>query len=386
MTTSLLDEFRVCLDTGREEPAQRFLASHSTILPRALGNLECHVLPKFRLGSDFVCDFLLVSSSSYGPSYTFVELEPPSARPFTKAGVFGKRLNGALKQIDDWTQWVFEYPQYFNASVARMLGWPEARNFPPALRAPSTIEAVVIIGRSSFLTPEDNARRRALHYQGHRKTTITHYDRLLFHLERDVLSEELKASSMDSARLDELSMHSDAYVRLQVACYPDCAEQLLFRLAADPDYHVRASVAIHKQTPLSLLDRLACDVNESVRRGVAQNPNVQGRALKRLFSEFPRDLLHNPACPTSLVEELALHKDSSLRYLAASSPSASADVLDMLSKDTWYSVRLAVAKNPNTRITTVSELTSDTWRMVRTAALAALERSGVVKPAGDSPQ
>lgn len=384
MATNLLDEFRVCLDTGREEPAQRFLASHSTVLSRALGIFDGHVFPKFRLGSEFVCDFLLVSSSSYGPSFTFVELEPPSARPFTKAGVFGKRLNEALKQIDDWTQWILKYPEYFNATVARILGWSESREIPMALRVPSAIEAVVIIGRSSFLTPEDNERRRALYYHGHRKITVTHYDRLLFHLERDVISAELKASNLESARLDELSMHSDSYVRLQVARYADCTEQVLFRLAADPDYNVRAGVATHRQTPLALLDRLASDVHQSVRREVARNPHVRGRVLKRLFSEFPRDLIRNPACPKSLVQELALHKDSSLRYLAASSPSASADLLDMLSKDTWYSVRLAVANNPKTRTTTVFELASDSWRLVRTAALATLERSSIVTPAGES--
>lgn len=86
-----------------------FLARHAHIFfPMFLQSLQ--VISKIRLGADLVTDLVLVrDEASLGLSYVLIEIEPPSATPFTKEGVASARLTRAIHQILDWKRWIEEH-------------------------------------------------------------------------------------------------------------------------------------------------------------------------------------------------------------------------------------------------------------------------------------
>ena len=81
------------------------------------------VLPKFKLAEKFVPDFLVVGippySQSHTPTVTMVELEHPTMQLFTKAGDQTSQLSHAIRQVQDWRQWVRENHSYLRAELAR---------------------------------------------------------------------------------------------------------------------------------------------------------------------------------------------------------------------------------------------------------------------------
>jgi hypothetical protein len=82
----LAQRFENVLDTAtREEDIQQFLAENPYILAEQLPHCH-HVIPKFRFGGEFVCDFLLPEIASSGPTWVLVELEPVNARLVTASG------------------------------------------------------------------------------------------------------------------------------------------------------------------------------------------------------------------------------------------------------------------------------------------------------------
>ena len=83
-----MHEFHDALNNSREEDVQQYLTSHCDVLLAAFGSHwrvnEC--IPKFRFGTDYVSDFVIVTGQSYTYDIVLVELEPPTERPFTKEG------------------------------------------------------------------------------------------------------------------------------------------------------------------------------------------------------------------------------------------------------------------------------------------------------------
>lgn len=197
-----LESLSAILDSSREEDAQRYLATHGEILLAAFGS-RWYVnlcIPKFRFGTKHLSDFVLVSGQSFSYEIVLIELEPPTARPFSKAGKYARRLNDALGQVDDWMVWIRENPEYFRRSLAEELRKTaydrRSRRYAADQLDPDSFEgnfspyhdgkqwaefvtAKIIIGRRSMLTEETN-RRRALHYENTgKKVEIVPFDRLV---------------------------------------------------------------------------------------------------------------------------------------------------------------------------------------------------------------
>jgi hypothetical protein len=64
------------------------------------------VIAHQRLGGEHVPDFMMAEKSSVGFVWTAVECESPKAKLFTKKGDPSAALNYALKQIEDWREWL----------------------------------------------------------------------------------------------------------------------------------------------------------------------------------------------------------------------------------------------------------------------------------------
>lgn len=112
------------------------------------------------LGTEFRIDFLVQRPDG---SYLLVEIENPQAPLFTKSGDFSASLNHALRQVEDWQEWI-------EANLATV------ERYFPGIRAP---EAWVVIGRDRGLGDAEKRRlvRRNINMRG--RVTLRTYDDVL---------------------------------------------------------------------------------------------------------------------------------------------------------------------------------------------------------------
>lgn len=116
-----------------EEDLQSYLRQHPFLLRAA-----SEVIPKKKLGEDFITDFVLLNILDQGPIYTLVELERSSHQILTKEGLLSSPVNQAIKQTRDWDIWLeankpylrnklygFESPQYLIV-IGRTKGMSDA--------------------------------------------------------------------------------------------------------------------------------------------------------------------------------------------------------------------------------------------------------------------
>jgi hypothetical protein len=160
---------RVLEDAPDERPLQTILASFPVLLgPLAPAGGTIWCLDRPRLGAELVPDFLLASITSVGFRWAMIELESPSEKALTKAGLPAKKLAEALKQTRDWRTWLTD-----NVAYARSeLGLKDIDAHCPAY---------VVIGRRGSLDSKQAKTYRALSSD---KTTVMSYDRLLDQMNR----------------------------------------------------------------------------------------------------------------------------------------------------------------------------------------------------------
>jgi hypothetical protein len=153
-----------------EEQMQRFLERHPMVLIQHLGGGHGRwVIPKKRLGAEFVPDFVIGDRDSGGYDWTLVELESPTAKMFTKSGLPSRSLNQALRQIMDWRAWLAANRDYATRSRDQQgLELIDISPSPPGL---------ILIGRRSSLAAADRARRKQIERSNN--VTIHSYDWLV---------------------------------------------------------------------------------------------------------------------------------------------------------------------------------------------------------------
>ena len=162
--TDIVREFeRVLADAVDERPLQTFLASAPMLLgPLAPPGGSYWCLDRPQLGAEFVPDFLLASRTSAGFRWIAIELESPTAKALTKAGLPARKLADALGQIRDWRTWLTDNVAY-------------ARQERGLKDIDGNCKAVIVIGRRSSLDPRQVKRYRALSSDG---IAVMSYDRL----------------------------------------------------------------------------------------------------------------------------------------------------------------------------------------------------------------
>lgn len=154
----LADEFESLIgEATKEEELQIFLKKNPFILhPSA----EC--IPKKKLGEDFVTDFVLVATTSQGPTYILVELERASHQILTKDLVLSGPVNHAIKQTRDWDVWLEKNKAYIQNK----------------LQGFETPTYLVVIGRGNSLTDDERAYLRSYNREW-KNTTLMTYDDVL---------------------------------------------------------------------------------------------------------------------------------------------------------------------------------------------------------------
>lgn len=174
----MLDEL---LDNSKEEILQQYLEQHKKILIAAFGQPEWvynFVLPKFKFGSDYISDFVVFTGQSYSYWIKLIELEPSTSQVFTKQGDYAQRLNHAIKQVDEWSDWIKRNEPYFRDCLQKALQ-KEYPSFSETLDYTRRfiVSSKIVIGRRATLSVDDN-KRRAQEYEKSNLDIIT-YDRLV---------------------------------------------------------------------------------------------------------------------------------------------------------------------------------------------------------------
>jgi hypothetical protein len=153
-----------------ERPVQKYLEAHPQLLCSFLrsGHGEW-IVPQMRFGSEYVADFVVGCGNSGGIHWHLIELESPTAKSVTKAGLSAKKFHVATRQIGSWRDWLQSNLDYArNPPAANGLG---LKDISPRC------SATIVIGRRSSVTPAFNAIRKRLHEESH--IEVISYDNLL---------------------------------------------------------------------------------------------------------------------------------------------------------------------------------------------------------------
>jgi hypothetical protein len=141
----------------KEEELQAFLKTHPFVLHPA-----AKVIPKKKLGEDFVTDFVLVAPNAQGPTYILVELERATHPVLNQDNALAQPANHAVKQTRDWDIWLEEHKAYLQAKL-------------PGFETPTYL---IVIGRGHSLN--DSQKRYLRSYNREWKNTeLLTYDDVL---------------------------------------------------------------------------------------------------------------------------------------------------------------------------------------------------------------
>lgn len=160
-----LNNFNQILDNStKESEVQNYLEKNPVLLIQHFGGGHGRwVIPQKRLGSEFICDFMIGEKSSNGFRWQVVELENPNIKMFNKDGDPSKMLNHAIRQIKDWREWLEKNQNYASrAKAERGLGLTDISPM---------VEGLVLIGRRgqnqakniSFIRQTEKCDRIAIH-------------------------------------------------------------------------------------------------------------------------------------------------------------------------------------------------------------------------------
>jgi hypothetical protein len=158
-------QFRELLNGDlQEEILQQFLKEHPFVLHQSAESI-----PKQRLGEDFVTDFVLVASTTQGPTYTLVELERTSHTVLTRDFSLASPVTHAIKQTRDWDVWLEKNKAYVQNKLTGF----------------ETPRYMVVIGRSADFTDDQKAYMRSYNRE-FSNTEILTYDDVLARFEATI--------------------------------------------------------------------------------------------------------------------------------------------------------------------------------------------------------
>lgn len=150
-------EFANLLDnTEREEALQKFLKKHPSLLHPA-----AEIIPKQKLGEDFITDFVLVTTNQQGAKYTFVEIERASHQILNKDYALSAATTHAVKQVRDWDIWLEKNKSYLQH---KLIGFESP-------------EYLIVIGRGKDLDDSAKEHLRS-HNRSSKNTQLKTYDDL----------------------------------------------------------------------------------------------------------------------------------------------------------------------------------------------------------------
>ncbi|WP_333004957.1 Shedu anti-phage system protein SduA domain-containing protein [Vibrio coralliilyticus] len=178
-----------------EEMCHAFLSEHAGLFfCDDIRTLMC--ASKLNLGDDHQTDFVrLIDDGSNGFIYELIEIEKPTDKIFTKHGKASQKLADALKQIEDWRDWITDNTPQSN----RLFPSKSALVF----QKPRYIYTIYI-GRRAEMLDMGKYRRR---YEDAHKVNIRSFDRLAEELRFRMFSNRsyLYSAEENSLSLEELN-------------------------------------------------------------------------------------------------------------------------------------------------------------------------------------
>lgn len=151
-----VDELKKAIDSAkREEDIQQFLQHNPKYLIQHLGGGHGRwVIPKMKLGTEYVTDFMIAEKHSFGFDWQAVELESPLKPMFNKNGDPSQYLNHAIRQIQDWRSWLKRNQNYASQSRDKSgLGLTDID---------TNVKGLILIGRRSKDLEKVSERRRQM--------------------------------------------------------------------------------------------------------------------------------------------------------------------------------------------------------------------------------
>lgn len=139
----------------REEDIQIMLTEKPILIVQHLGGGHGRwVLPKKKLGAEYVTDFIIGERHSFGFDWVAVELESPTARMFTAKGDPTKELTHAIRQIQDWRSWLKSNRDYATrVRNKKGLGLTDID---------SNVPGLILIGRRQMVDASTDELRRQM--------------------------------------------------------------------------------------------------------------------------------------------------------------------------------------------------------------------------------
>lgn len=156
------------LDSGEKNEAafQTLLTSYPELLASTvMGGWKTYVIPKPRLGAEYVPDFLVLGINSIGPQWVAVEIEAARHGIVNRDGTISTPTRHALKQISDWREWLSVHVAY-------------AQNEHGLYGLTSNAPGLIVIGRD---VPSANRQAARAQSEEHAGIKIHSWDWLLRH-------------------------------------------------------------------------------------------------------------------------------------------------------------------------------------------------------------
>ena len=145
---NVLSQFKLLLDTvSNEEEVQDFLKNNPVLLYPAYSRVEA----KFKLGKDYITDFVFVVQTRHGKEWVLVEIERPNKELFTQDGRVSHKFTQAQNQLLDWELWVEKNQVYLQQDF-------------PGIRRPVYH---LVIGRNIEMTSDEREKLRTLEKPNH---------------------------------------------------------------------------------------------------------------------------------------------------------------------------------------------------------------------------
>lgn len=156
ITQEDVDAFNEILNNATiENEVQTFLEKNPILLIQHLGGGHGRwVVPKKRLGAEYVTDFIIGERHSYGYEWRAVELENPNAPMFTRSGDPSSHLTRAIRQIQDWRAWLQRNQNYAARS--------ESEGGLGLIDIVAKIPGLILIDRRENVDSRSNERRRQM--------------------------------------------------------------------------------------------------------------------------------------------------------------------------------------------------------------------------------
>lgn len=141
------------------------------------GHHSAYLFPEFKLGTQYIADYLVVGKNSDGYHFLLIELEGVYNQITIGSGDAGKAMRSGLSQIDDWSRWIEGNYSAFTQELKKYK--KEGRHLPDEFYTydSTRFNYLLIVGRRVDYK-NDKIRRKQRQLLENR-LRVLHYDNVL---------------------------------------------------------------------------------------------------------------------------------------------------------------------------------------------------------------